>query len=55
VAGIWPIVMLALAGVLLGGAFSLYRQGAGKVAVSILGALAVLAGVGGLLWLIPKT
>jgi hypothetical protein len=54
VAGIWPIATLALAGVLLGGAFSLHRQGAGKVAVSILGALAVLAGVGGLLWLIPE-
>jgi hypothetical protein len=55
VAAVWPIVMLALAGVLMGGAFSLHRQGAGKVAVSILGALAVLAGIGGVLWLIPET
>jgi len=54
-AGVWPVVMLALAGVLVGGAYSLYRQGAGKVAVSILGALGVLAGIGGVLWLIPET
>jgi hypothetical protein len=55
VSAIWPIVMLGFAGVLLGGAYSLHRQGAGKVAVSILGGLAVLAGIGGVLWLIPDT
>jgi hypothetical protein len=53
--GVWPVVMLGLAGVLMGGAYSLYRQGAGKVAVAIFGALGVLAGVGGVLWLIPES
>ena len=53
--GVWPVVMLGLAGVLMGGAFSLYRQGAGKVAVGIFGAFAILAGVGGVLWLIPES
>jgi hypothetical protein len=53
--GVWPVVMLGLAGVLMGGAYSLHRQGAGKVAVAIFGALGVLAGVGGVLWLIPES
>jgi hypothetical protein len=55
VGGVWPVVMLALAGVLVGGAFSLYRQGASKAAVGILAAFAVLAGIGGVLWLIPES
>ena len=53
--GVWPVVLLALAGVLVGGAYSLYRQGAGKAAVSILAVLAVVAGAGGVLWLIPES
>ena len=54
-AGVWPVVMLGLAGVLIGGAYSLHRQGAGKVAVGIFGALGVLAGIGGVLWLLPES
>jgi hypothetical protein len=47
------IVLLAIAGLLLGGAWSLQRQGKPKVAVGIVGALAVLALIAGLLWMIP--
>ena len=49
------IVLLGVAGLLIGGAFSLYRQGANRVAVIVLGALAVLAGAGGVLWLLPES
>lgn len=46
-----PIVMLGLAGLLVGGAISLRRQGAGwpvVVGVALLGAVAAAAGV---LWM----
>jgi hypothetical protein len=52
---VWPIVLLAVAGILSGGAFSLYRQGASKLAVVIVAGLAVLSGVGGVAWLIPES
>jgi hypothetical protein len=48
-----PIALMALAGVLLGGAWSMYRQGAPRGSVGLLAALAVLALVGGVLWLLP--
>ncbi|MGC4749259.1 hypothetical protein ACLQ28_26930 [Micromonospora sp. DT201] len=48
-----PTLVLILAGVLVGGAWSLYRQGASKGAIVITALLAVLATVGGLLWLLP--
>lgn len=54
-AGVWPVVMLGLAGVLIGGAYSLYRQGAGRAAVGAMGVLGLLAGIGGVLWLLPET
>jgi hypothetical protein len=50
---ILPVALFALAGVLTGGAVSLYRQGAGRFAVVLTGLLAVLALAGGLLWLGP--
>ncbi|WP_435207350.1 hypothetical protein [Micromonospora sp. bgisy143] len=48
-----PTLLLILAGLLVGGVWSLYRQGASKGAVVITALLAVLATVGGLLWLLP--
>ncbi|WP_167537050.1 hypothetical protein [Micromonospora terminaliae] len=48
-----PTLLLILAGVLVGGTWSLYKQGAGRGAVVVTGLLAVLATAGGLLWLLP--
>lgn len=48
-----PTLLLILAGVLVGGTWSLYKQGAARGAVVITGLLAVLATAGGLLWLLP--
>ncbi|MGW5670405.1 hypothetical protein [Micromonospora sp. NPDC003776] len=48
-----PTLLLILAGVLLGGTWSLYKQGASRAAVVVTGLLAVLATVGGLLRLLP--
>ncbi|MFG2055849.1 hypothetical protein ACGFI9_17655 [Micromonospora sp. NPDC048930] len=48
-----PTLLLILAGVLVGGTWSLYKQGAPRAAVVITGLLAVLATVGGLLRLLP--
>lgn len=50
---ILPIALMALAGVLLGGAWSMYRQGASRGSVGLLAVLAALALAGGLLWLLP--
>ncbi|WP_406071667.1 hypothetical protein [Micromonospora sp. NBC_01638] len=48
-----PTLLLILAGLLVGGAWSMYRQGASKSAVVITALLAVLATIGGVLWLLP--
>ncbi|MDG4756939.1 MULTISPECIES: hypothetical protein [unclassified Micromonospora] len=48
-----PTLLLILAGVLVGGTWSLHRQGAPRGAVVITGLLAVLATVAGVLRLIP--
>ena len=48
-----PTLLLILAGVLVGGTWSLYRQGASKGVVGITALLAVLATVAGVLWLLP--
>ncbi|MET8045078.1 hypothetical protein ABZU25_29965 [Micromonospora sp. NPDC005215] len=48
-----PTLLLVLAGVLVGGTWSLYRQGAAKSAVVVTALLAVLATIGGVLWLLP--
>jgi hypothetical protein len=45
------IVCFALAGFLGGGAYTLLRNGSSKVVAGIVGALAVLAAVAGVLWL----
>ena len=49
-----PVVLFAVSGILFGGAWSLRSQGAGKPAVVIVLALAVLALAGGALWLFPR-
>ncbi|SCG63488.1 hypothetical protein [Micromonospora inositola] len=46
-------VLLILAGVLVGGTWSLHKQGAPRFAVVVTGLLAALATVGGLLWHLP--
>jgi hypothetical protein len=48
-----PIVLLALAGLFVGGAISMHRQGASQVAVAVVGFLAVVAGAAGVAWLLP--
>jgi hypothetical protein len=48
-----PVALMGLAGVLVGGAWSLHRQGAARGNVVALAALAVVALVGGILWLLP--
>ena len=48
-----PVALLALAGILSGGAVSLHRQGVGKGPVGFVGVLAALSAVGGVLWLVP--
>ncbi|MGY0230790.1 hypothetical protein [Longispora urticae] len=48
------IVLLALAGILFGGAWSLQQQERSKVAVAIVGLLGVLSLAGGILWMFPK-
>jgi hypothetical protein len=50
-----PILLLGLAGVLVGGAVSLRRQGAGRATVVVLGLLSAVAAVAGVLWLIPES
>ncbi|GIF68042.1 hypothetical protein Ais01nite_60770 [Asanoa ishikariensis] len=48
------IALLALAGILSGGAYSLYKQGTSRAAAVFVGLLAALALVGGILWLVPS-
>ncbi len=45
------IVLFAVAGFLLGGVYTLVKNGASKVAVVVVGALAVLAAGAGVAWL----
>jgi hypothetical protein len=39
---------------LVGGVISLYRQGSSRVALVIVSLIAVVAAVGGVLWLLPE-
>jgi hypothetical protein len=48
-----PVLLLALAGILVGGVISLARQGATKFSVGLVAVLALLALAGGVLWLLP--
>lgn len=51
--GLAPILLFALTGVLIGGAWSLYKQGAGRIAIVVVSLFAVLAAAGGVAWLMP--
>jgi membrane protein DedA with SNARE-associated domain len=53
-AAVLPILLFALAGVLAGGVWSTYRQGASRGLTGLLAVLTVLAAAGGVLWLIPQ-
>ena len=44
-----PILLLGLAGLFVGGAISLYRQGAARTLVIVLGLLAAVAATAGVL------
>ncbi|MEV6599480.1 hypothetical protein AB0M36_21875 [Actinoplanes sp. NPDC051346] len=48
-----PVLLLMLAGILVGGVISLVRQGATKFSIGLVAALALLALVGGVLWMFP--
>ena len=50
-----PILMLGLAGIFVGGALSMRRQGAGRAPIIVMGLLAGAAAVAGVLWLIPES
>jgi membrane protein DedA with SNARE-associated domain len=53
VSSVLPVALMALAGVLVGGAWSLHKQGAARGAVVMVAVLALVALAGGILWLIP--
>jgi hypothetical protein len=48
-----PLLLFVLAGILVGGAISLYRQGAARGMTGLVAVLAVAALAGGILWLLP--
>ena len=50
-----PILLLGLAGILVGGMVSLGRQGASRAAMIITGLLAAVTIVAGVLWLLPRS
>ncbi len=45
---------MGLGGFLLAGAWSLHKQGASKVVIGVVSALAALSIGGGILWMLPK-
>jgi hypothetical protein len=51
--GLIPILLFALAGILLGGTWSLYKQGSHKAVVLVVGVMGLLAAAGGVAWLMP--
>jgi hypothetical protein len=53
-AGILPIALFALAGILIGGCWSLYKQGAKRSIMIVVGLLAVLSAAGGVAWLMQS-
>jgi hypothetical protein len=50
----FPVVLVAVSGLLLGGAWSMRSQGAPRGAVILVVVFAVLALASGVLWLLPK-
>jgi hypothetical protein len=55
VSAVLPILMLGLAGMLVGGAVSMHRQGSARTTVVVMGLLAAVAAVAGVLWLLPES
>jgi hypothetical protein len=53
VSQIVPVLLLALAGMLVGGVVSLVKQRATTFSIALVAVLAVLAAAGGILWMIP--
>ena len=51
---ILPIVLLGVAGLLIGGAISVRRQGSGPVPVIVLGLLGTVSAVAGALWMVES-
>ncbi|MGW0432636.1 hypothetical protein ACWDV4_08835 [Micromonospora sp. NPDC003197] len=49
-----PILLLALAGILAGGAWSSYRQGASPKAIVVIVLLAVVSATAGVFWMLPE-
>jgi hypothetical protein len=47
------IVLFIVAGFLVGGVIQMVKSGATKFSVGLVGVLAAIAAVGGVLWLIP--
>jgi hypothetical protein len=48
-----PILLLGVAGILVGGVVSLYQQKASKFSIAVVAVLAILATAAGIAWLIP--
>ncbi|MFY1672198.1 hypothetical protein ACN27G_19890 [Plantactinospora sp. WMMB334] len=48
-----PVALFALSGVLIGGLWSMRRQGSSGAVIGLMAVLALLAAVGGVLWLLP--
>jgi hypothetical protein len=51
---ILPVLLLGLAGLLVGGILQLRSNGAGTRTLVVMGVLATLAAAGGVLWLLPS-
>jgi hypothetical protein len=50
----FPVILIALGGLFVGGVISMRQQGAGKIAQGILGGLALVSVAGGVLWMVGK-
>ena len=48
-----PVLLFALAGILVGGVVSLVRQGATRFTIGAVALLALLAAAAGIAWLLP--
>jgi hypothetical protein len=55
VSSLLPILMLGVAGLLLGGAWSLHKQGTGRGPVAAVGLLGLVAAVAGVFWMLPES
>ena len=51
---LWPIILMAVAGLFVGGSYSMYKQDSKKASV-VLGVLAAIALAGAILWWWPSS